>query len=184
MGIGNKLSVFLGLILFSAGLQAEMTLAAFTPVKVRPVLQDVRPDLVVVEKSHRKLYLMRSGEVLREYSIALGKNPVGHKQQQGDGKTPEGRYTLDWRNPDSKFHRSIHISYPNDNDLQRAEGANRDPGNYIMIHGSPDWVPSAEWAKNWLNRENWTDGCIAVTNDVMDEIWATVSDGTPIEIRP
>ena len=73
-----------------------------------------RPDLVLVEKSEKKLYLMRDGKILREYVIALGKNPVGHKVQEGDGRTPEGRYILDWRNPKSKFHRSIHISYPNE----------------------------------------------------------------------
>jgi len=141
-------------------------------------------DMVLVEKSAKTLYLLDDGHVLRRYPIALGKNPVGHKQEAGDGRTPEGRYILDWRNPKSQFYRAIHISYPNDQDLERAQAANRDPGNLIMIHGSPEWVPSPEWAKQWLYKEDWTEGCIAVTNDIMDEIWHLVKDGTPIEIRP
>ena len=174
--------VAVALLLGSGGATAQ-TLAAYTPVQ--PVAAaSIRPDLVVVEKSDRKLFLLRDGRILREYPVALGKNPVGHKQKQGDGRTPEGRYILDWRNPDSRFHRSIHISYPNESDIRRAEAVDQDPGDYIMIHGSPEWVPSVEWARNWLHRENWTDGCIAVTNDIMDEIWTLVKDGTPIEIRP
>jgi L,D-transpeptidase catalytic domain len=141
-------------------------------------------DRVLVMKSAKKLFLMTGKRVFREYPIVLGKNPVGHKVQEGDGRTPEGQYVLDWRNPGSKFYRSIHISYPNDQDLAQAEANNRDPGKHIMIHGSPAWVPSVEWAKQWLQQEDWTDGCIAVTNDVMDEIWQLVKDGTPIEIQP
>ncbi|MAT50099.1 MAG: hypothetical protein CMK32_02820 [Porticoccaceae bacterium] len=141
-------------------------------------------DKVLVDKSHKRLYLIRGGEVLRDYPIVLGKNPVGHKERAGDGKTPEGEYTLDWRNPDSKFYRSIHISYPNERDMQKAQERQQDPGDLIMIHGSPAWVPSVQWAKQWLHREDWTDGCIAVTNDIMDEIWNLVPDGTPIVIRP
>ncbi|MFA5495256.1 MAG: L,D-transpeptidase family protein [Porticoccaceae bacterium] len=151
---------------------------------VRSVPATGTVDMVLVEKSAKTLYLLDNGQILRRYPIALGKNPVGHKQSAGDGRTPEGRYTLDWRNPDSRFYRSIHISYPNEQDLQVARAGNRDPGNLIMIHGSPDWVPSVEWAKQWLHKEDWTEGCIAVTNDIMDEIWQLVKDGTPIEIRP
>ncbi len=145
---------------------------------------DPRADFVRVDKSRKQLILFRDGRVLREYPIALGENPVGHKLMKGDGRTPEGRYKLDWRNPESRFYRSIHISYPNERDLARARAQNRDPGESIMIHGSPAWVPSPEWARRWLHREDWTDGCIAVTNDHMDEIWELVEDGTPIEIRP
>ena len=143
-----------------------------------------RPDLVLVEKSEKKLYLMSNGKIIREYSIALGKNPQGHKVEEGDGRTPEGRYTLDWRNPQSRFYRSIHISYPNDKDKRWAHDRQKPPGAYIMIHGSPEWVPSSEWAENWLQNTDWTDGCIAVTNEEMDEIWNLVADGTPIEIWP
>lgn len=141
-------------------------------------------DKVLVKKSEKLLYLINRGQVVKTYPIVLGKNPSGHKRKEGDGRTPEGAYKLDWRNPDSRFYRSIHISYPNDQDLSRAEKENADPGELIMIHGSPRWVPSVEWAKKWLQRDNWTDGCIAVTNDVMDEIWHAVKDGTPIEILP
>lgn len=140
-------------------------------------------DKVVVDKSSRRLYLFENGTAFREYPIALGKNP-GPKQEEGDGRTPEGRYVLDWRKSNSKFYRAIHVSYPNEQDVARAQAADRDPGSYIMIHGSPDWVPSSEWADQWLNQENWTDGCIALSNDKMDEIWKLVKDGTPIEILP
>lgn len=143
-----------------------------------------RPDLVLVEKSVKKLYLINKGKVLKEYPIALGKNPVGHKKEEGDGRTPEGRYVLDWRNPDSRFYRSIHISYPNEVDRESATNHQKPAGEYIMIHGSPGWVPSSEWAANYLQKKDWTDGCIAVTNEQMDEIWQLVADGTPIEILP
>lgn len=159
--------------------------AKFSPApEPSPVIsQDMEIDRVLVEKARKRMLLLRGDAVVREYAIALGKNPVGHKKEEGDGKTPEGRYILDWRNPESKFHRSIHISYPNDADISSAEAAGRDPGEYIMIHGSPDWVPSSDWARKWYNKD-WTDGCIAVTNDEMDEIWRLVADGTPIEIKP
>ena len=176
-------------LLVSAAMLSPSTFASsqafpFTPVKVAYSHKSASPDLVLVEKSQKKLYLLNSGQVIKEYPIALGKNPVGHKRESGDGRTPEGRYILDWRNPSSRFYRAIHISYPNDQDIQRAAAANRDPGEAIMIHGSPAWVPSVEWAKQWLHQEDWTEGCIAVTNDIMDEIWTLVKDGTPIEIRP
>ena len=173
-----KIACCLFLLLTPLTSQANR-LSAFSPA---PVTDSV--DLVLVEKSAKTLYLLDDGRVLRSYPIALGKNPVGHKEKAGDGRTPEGRYILDWRNPDSRFYRSIHISYPNDRDLEQAKATNSDPGEFIMIHGSPAWVPSAEWAKQWLNKEDWTEGCIAVTNDIMDEIWTLVADGTPIEIRP
>jgi|GEM_PF-480636 lipoprotein-anchoring transpeptidase ErfK/SrfK len=165
-----------------------ISLAAYTPPdpvrSSKAPAKAATPDLVLVEKAAKKLMLIKSGQVIREYPIALGKNPVGHKREMGDGRTPEGRYTLDWRNPESKFYRSIHISYPNQQDIAQAQARNKHPGEHIMIHGSPAWVPSVEWAKNWLHKEDWTEGCIAVTNDIMDEIWNMVADGTPIEIRP
>ncbi len=143
-----------------------------------------RADKVVVYKGEQRLVLERWGTVIREYPIVMGPNPVGHKRYAGDGRTPEGEYLLDWRNPDSRFYRSIHISYPNEYDIANAEARGVDPGRHIMIHGSPNWVPSSEWAKQWLYRDNWTEGCIAVTNEAMDEIWLAVEDGTPIVIKP
>lgn len=161
---------------------SSLAFANFRPIPASsPSLQI---DRVLVHKARKRLLLLQGNSVVKEYSIALGKNPIGHKREEGDGRTPEGRYVLDWRNPESKFHRSIHISYPNEADVSLAQAEGKDPGEYIMIHGSPDWVPSPEWAKKWFNNKDWTDGCIAVTNDVMDEIWTLVADGTPIEIRP
>ena len=118
---------------------------------------------------------------MRSYRVALGWDPVGPKQFQGDGRTPEGQYELDWRNPESKFYRAIHISYPAPADLARARSQGLPPGGNIMIHGLPNdlEIIGADHAK-W----DWTEGCIAVTNAEMDEIWSYVDDGTPIEIRP
>jgi murein L,D-transpeptidase YafK len=141
----------------------------------------LKADLVVVEKVQRTLYLLRGGEILRSYRIALGRNPVGPKTREGDSRTPEGVYRLDWRNPESRFYRSIHISYPNETDRRRAAERNVPPGGDIMIHGQPPGSPASPAAQiPW----DWTDGCIAVTNDEIDEIWALVDNGTPIEIRP
>jgi len=140
-----------------------------------------RADLVIVDKSKARLYLVKNGKVFREYAIALGAHPRGHKQQQGDERTPEGRYILDAKNPNSRFHRSIHISYPNREDRQRARARGVDPGGAIMIHGQPNgW----QWLTPLTQLFNWTDGCIAVRNADMDEIWDSVLVGTPIEIRP
>ncbi len=138
-------------------------------------------DAVVVEKASRRMYLKQNGMVLRAYDIALGFEPEGHKTQRGDGRTPEGRYTLDFRNPNSQFHRSMRVSYPSREDVARAERLGVDPGNNIMIHGLPDdWA----WMGRHHRRHDWTEGCIAVTNEEMDEIWAMVDTGTPIYIRP
>jgi murein L,D-transpeptidase YafK len=138
-------------------------------------------DLVRVDKSARQMELVSEGLVLRTYSIALGANPLGHKQQEGDERTPEGRYSLDWRNPQSAFTRSIHISYPNKADKDRAWKEGVSPGGMIMIHGQSKGF--GWWA--WLFQLfDWTNGCIAVTDEEMNEIWDRVADGTPIEINP
>ena len=127
------------------------------------------------------MQLLRAGEVLREYKIALGGNPRGPKRARGDRRTPEGLYMLDWRNQDSAYHRAIHISYPNDEDVRRAAEMGVPPGNGIMIHGLPD---GQAWVGDVHRKYDWTNGCIAVTDDEMNEIWELVDDGTPIEIRP
>lgn len=142
-----------------------------------------KADKVVVKKSARKLQLIQNGEVLREYKIALGDRPRGHKMRQGDERTPEGDYILDWRNPYSRFHKSIHVSYPNSRDLRFARFMGEDAGGMIMIHGQPNHIRS-EKIKAEYKRRDWTDGCIAVQNHEMDEIWKTVRDGTPIKIMP
>ena len=141
-----------------------------------------KADYVVVKKAERKLYLYRGSEILKAYRIALGKQPDGHKIREGDSRTPEGIYTLDWRNPNSRFYRSIHISYPSKTDNRDARERGDSPGGAIMIHGQPSsWV---EKTKLLFNQDDWTEGCIAVQDHEMDEIWNAVDDGTPIEIIP
>ncbi|MGA7826579.1 MAG: L,D-transpeptidase family protein [Geobacteraceae bacterium] len=141
----------------------------------------VHADKVVVIKKKRLLLLEKDGEVLRKYRVAIGRNPVGTKTRQGDDKTPEGDYILDWRNPRSRFHRAIHISYPNNEDILRAQKHGVSPGSDIMIHGLPK---NYEDVGELHTVTDWTKGCIAVTNSEIDEIWSIVPDGTPIEIRP
>jgi len=140
-------------------------------------------DLVLVKKSQRKLQLIKNGQVVREYRIALGDQPYGHKMQEGDERTPEGSYILDWRNPNSRFYKSIHVSYPNDQDIRFARYMGVSPGGMIMIHGQPDYIRSPKMRAQYQRRD-WTDGCIAVQNEEMDEIWRAVRDGTPIRILP
>ena len=136
---------------------------------------------MVVLKGERKLVLMRGDRVLRVYRVALGRYPKGDKRVVGDAKTPEGSYTLDYRLPKSAFYKAIHISYPNRNDKADARARGVDPGGRIMIHGIAN-----DWTAEQLNHPNldWTQGCIAVTNREMDEIWASVRDGTRIDIYP
>lgn len=125
--------------------------------------------------------LMRQGKELKSYKIALGRNPIGHKIQEGDHKTPEGNYLLDRRNAKSRFYRSIHISYPDEKDRAHAAKLGVSPGGDVFIHGLPNgfgWLGKLHLAMDW------TDGCIAVTDEEMDEIWQAVPDGTPIEIKP
>ncbi|GLQ73964.1 L,D-transpeptidase family protein [Vibrio penaeicida] len=131
-------------------------------------------DLVKVVKSERTMTLLSKGEVVKEYRIALGGSPKGHKQQEGDQKTPEGRYILDYKKEDSAFHRSMHISYPNAKDKARAKALGVDPGGFIMVHGNNP--------ENRLLQFDWTEGCIAITDDEMDEFMDLVQVGTPIEI--
>jgi murein L,D-transpeptidase YafK len=140
-------------------------------------------DKVVVKKGQRRLYLMRDGEPFRTYRISLGANPLGHKERQGDSRTPEGRYVIDWRNPKSNFYKALHISYPNLHDRARAQRNGWDPGGAIMIHGEPRATRFAH-LRDVVRYEDWTEGCIAVSNLAVDEIWRYVTDGTPIEIQP
>lgn len=127
------------------------------------------------------MMLMYGPEVLKTYKVSLGSEPVGPKQRQGDHKTPEGAYTLDRRNPRSRFYRSLHVSYPTPEQRAEAAKSGADPGGDIMIHGLPNGFG---WLGSLHRTMDWTDGCIAVTDQEMDEIWRAVDDGTPIEIRP
>jgi murein L,D-transpeptidase YafK len=138
-------------------------------------------DRVVVLKSERRLVLMQGDRVLRVFQVALGRYPTGHKRRQGDKRTPEGEYTLDYKLEDSAFYRAIHISYPNARDQARARADGVDPGGKIMIHGLPN-ERSADYVGHPVI--DWTSGCIAVTNREMDELWALIEVGTPIEIHP
>lgn len=146
-----------------------------------PTALPLKADEVVVVKSTRRLMLLRDGQVLRTYRVALGSDPVGDKLRDGDGRTPEGHYVLDWRKPDSEYYRAIHISYPDRLDVAQARAAGVPPGDSIMIHGLPE---NYAWLGARHARYDWTEGCIAVSNAEMDEIWRAVDDGTPIEIRP
>ena len=138
-------------------------------------------DRIFVDKSDRRLELRKGDAVLASYRISLGgAGDAGHKQREGDQKTPEGIYSIDWRNPKSMAHISLHISYPNAADAASASAEGQSPGGNIMIHGLPNgWG----WLGPVHHLWDWTDGCIAVTNKEMQEIWSKVPNGTPIEIR-
>jgi murein L,D-transpeptidase YafK len=140
-----------------------------------------RADRVVVLKKERKLELLSQGKLIKTYKVALGGDPVGPKTTQGDHKTPEGVYVLDFRNAHSQFYKSIHISYPGEHDRALARQKGVSPGGDVFLHGLPNGY-GAIGAAHRL--KDWTDGCIAVTNDEIDEIWKAVPDGTPIEIKP
>jgi murein L,D-transpeptidase YafK len=138
-------------------------------------------DHVVVYKGERKMLLMHGDSILRTYKISLGLNPVGHKERAGDFRTPEGQYRLTRRNPRSDFFLSIQVSYPNDTDLKRARKNGWDSGGSIMIHGLPNQL---KHTPAYYASSDWTDGCIAVSNSDMLEIWLLTADNAPIEILP
>jgi murein L,D-transpeptidase YafK len=150
--------------------------AAATPAQWPPALAPAaqRADAIHVYKVRRQMELLRGGKVIARYRIALGDAPVGHKRQQGDERTPEGDYRISYRNGRSRFHLSLRISYPDEADRQRAKAKGVDPGGDIMIHGATPVGYAGDW----------TDGCIAVTNAEMEELWRRVPVGTPIRIDP
>jgi murein L,D-transpeptidase YafK len=144
-------------------------------------LNEDKVDLVLIEKSKRTMTLYHQGQEVKSYNIALGRDPVGHKLMQGDQKTPEGVYFIDYRISNSVYHKALHVSYPNMADVERAKALGVSPGGKIMIHGMKEdkfWMGSVHYLFNWTN------GCIAVTNSEIEEIWALVSDWTTVEIRP
>ena len=143
--------------------------------------EKVDVDTIVVEKAARKMYLMGGNEVIKEYDVSLGSNPIGHKQKEGDRKTPEGTYKISGRNPNSSFHLSLRISYPNEQDILLAKEKSESAGSDIMIHGLPNKLPFLGGIHLW---SDWTQGCIAVTNSEIEEIWELVGDGTKITINP
>ncbi len=138
-------------------------------------------DLVVVNKSDKRLYLYKNRQILASFSVVFGASPHGHKQQEGDERTPEGRYILDFKKSASGYYKSIHISYPNAQDIASAKRRGVAPGGFVMIHGQRNGFG---WASVLTQRFNWTNGCIALSNEDMESVWKTVEVGTPIEIRP
>ena len=138
-----------------------------------------KADAVLVRKSEKKLYLIAEGKPFKSYHVVFGANPAGHKQQEGDEKTPEGKYFLDYKKEDSAFYKAIHISYPNQKDIENSKKLGINPGGLIMIHGQRNGLGWLSFASQFFN---WTNGCIAVTNAEMEEIWQAVNAGTPIEI--
>jgi len=146
-----------------------------------PLPNGTQIDRIVVEKSARKLSVFENGKELKAYHVALGRNPVGAKQQEGDNKTPEGIYKIDSRNPHSDFHLGLHISYPSDQDKARAAERGVSAGFDIMIHGIRN---GRGWIGALHRLHDWTAGCIALTNEEIEELWRVTADGTPVEIRP
>jgi murein L,D-transpeptidase YafK len=138
-------------------------------------------DRVVIDKSARELHLLQDGEIFRTFEIALGIRPEGDKKEEGDFKTPEGEYNLDVRNSNSDYFLSIHVSYPSAADRREANQNGVLPGGAIMIHGQPN-VPTR--SETYYRTQDWTNGCIAVSNSDMIDIWLMTGENTPIEIRP
>jgi murein L,D-transpeptidase YafK len=146
-----------------------------------PTLSGKTIDKVLVVKSERTLHLISGGNTLKSYRMSLGKQPEGAKQHEGDLRTPEGFYWIDWRKTSDKYNLSMHISYPNARDQAQARAKGVSAGGMIMIHGTPLDEEYPEW---FFHSLDWTEGCIAMKNTDMREIWSLVKDGTLIEIRP
>jgi murein L,D-transpeptidase YafK len=162
-------------ILLCLSLTANVHATAASRQEAPPV------DKVLVVKSERQLHLISRGETLKSYRVSLGKQPSGAKRREGDLRTPEGFYWIDWRKTSEKYQLSLHISYPNARDQAHAREQGVSPGGMIMIHGTPLDEEYPEWFFHTLD---WTEGCIALKNDDMREIWKLVKDGTLVEIRP
>ena len=144
--------------------------------------QDAGIDKIVVVKKDRKMYLLKDGKVQSTIPVSLGKNPVGHKQQQGDNKTPEGEFFIHRKLCSPKYYRSLCISYPRPSDTAKAQARGVNPGGAVTIHAQPKWNADGKGDSYTLAR-NWTQGCVAVTNDAMKELWYAVREGVPITIR-
>jgi murein L,D-transpeptidase YafK len=166
----------LALALFLLSLGPDLAMAAVETANV-----PATADKILVLKGQRLLELLRGGVVLKSYPIALGPQARGPKHRSGDGKTPEGLYVIDGRHAQTPYHLALHISYPSAADEVHAAAAHRDPGGAIFIHGLPESYGHADPIRFY---KDWTEGCIAVGNTAIEEIWNAVRDGTPIEIRP
>lgn len=172
-----------GAALLAAGLVFAFGLEFTQLLRTLPALAAANEQVtrVVIEKHARRMTLERDGQVLVRYTVALGSNPIGQKEKEGDGRTPEGVYNVEFKHPRSRYHLALRVSYPDARAREAASRAGASPGSDIMIHGIRNgfgWLGA-------LHRErDWTDGCIAVTNAEIREIWSRVPDGTPVEIRP
>ena len=165
----------------AAGLTTAGGFAYIMRPRHLPLAPDAAADRIVVFKSDRRMTLLSGGRPLKTYTIALGFGEPGAKSREGDGRTPEGRYYITGRNPDSAYHLSLRISYPDAQDIAAARALGVAPGGDIMIHGMRNGLG---WLGPLAQSRDWTAGCIAVTNTEIEEIWHAVADGTPIEILP
>lgn len=172
-----RLLVYL-FLLVGLGFIAASLYSPMQPLPPPPPLTGA-VDRIVIEKAARRMQLFQDGQPVRTYQISLGFAPEGDKERQGDGKTPEGEFTVDRRNADSAFHLSVGLDYPRPKDRERAAKAGYSPGGDIFIHGQPNALPEGLKLKG-----DWTAGCIAVTNTEMREIWAVTPIGTKVEILP
>ena len=161
--------------------QYQFDLFDFEFATTLPSDTEPKVDHVLVLKSERRLILFAGERSVADYGISLGRMPDGPKRSRGDGRTPEGQYTIDFRKADSDYYRALHISYPNAEDARHAREMGDQAGGSIMIHGLPNGLSMIGATHRLVD---WTDGCIAVTNDEMDEIWERVDNGVSIEIRP
>lgn len=164
----------------------EIQVENFSTAQIQQIRQNTPITEVKVYKAKRLIKLMHRDQIIQSYPMRLGFNPIGHKVQEGDGKTPEGQYILDWRNPKSAFYKSLHVSYPNAQDQAKAKKLGVSAGGDIMIHGSATTTQVNKLPKlmTYLPQKDWTWGCVAVRNVDMDEIWKLVDDGTIITIYP
>jgi len=146
-----------------------------------PPPRDAVADRIVVEKAARRLTLMRNGNAMKSYRVALGRAPIGAKEYEGDQRTPEGIYSIDFHKPDSDYHLALHVSYPEQRDIDRASAQGLSAGSDIMIHGLPN---GRGWIGRFHRKSDWTAGCVAVADFEIEEIYRAVPDGTPVEFRP
>lgn len=166
---------------FTSHLLAAGAMAAAGPARAESWASGANALHILVQKSQRRLLLVRAGEILHSFPVALGSHPTGPKRAMGDGRTPEGSYRIDAFNDQSRYYRALHISYPDAQDIARAAAAGVEPGGNIEIHGMP---PELAGYNPKAFDNDWTDGCIAVSNRAMDTIWHTVSLDTAVIIEP
>jgi murein L,D-transpeptidase YafK len=171
---------WLHIIVVLAFIVAGILVVSFTKRYALAAPQEKATRILVLKKEH-KMELLSGDKIIKTYSVALGRGGLAPKQRQGDHLTPEGQYEIDRRNPNSRFYRALHVSYPNNADRERARTLGVDPGGDIMIHGVRNGLG---WVGSMQRMIDWTNGCIAVTDTEMDEIWSLVPDGIPLEIRP